>query len=94
MLLLRTESLPYGEQWLYELKLDGCSQPAVAEQQRLQRPVSRGRWSAREASGEHRDRRWGRRIRPRRPSVFQRFAELRFIGLREDKNARDDVRDW
>jgi ATP-dependent DNA ligase len=41
MLLLRADSLPAGEQWLYELKLDGYRghriqtprrrQPAVAE---------------------------------------------------------------
>jgi bifunctional non-homologous end joining protein LigD len=29
MLLLRTDSLPSGEQWLYELKLDGYRTVAV-----------------------------------------------------------------
>jgi bifunctional non-homologous end joining protein LigD len=29
MLLLRTDSLPAGEQWLYELKLDGYRAIAV-----------------------------------------------------------------
>ena len=61
MLLVRTDTLPAGNQWLYELKLDGYRAIAFKRQgtlhlrsrnnKDLQRPLSRRRHRACQAPG-------------------------------------------